>query len=418
MNKYLNRAQLLYHQSRYDQAEQEVRRVLGEMPQDAGAHALLALCLVEQEKYDDAQAEAEQAIVAEPDSAYVHYCRSVVMEKRKRFKEAEASAREAIGLEPMDADYHARLAATLFQQEKWQATLDAALEGLSYDAENEACNHLRTMALTKLGRQNEAVASVDALLQRAPDDAYAHTNKGWALLHQRKPREALEHFREALRIDATNEYAQAGIVEALKARNPVYRWMLAYFLWMARLPGRARWGVIIGGYIGYRFLFSVARESPEWAPWVTPLIVLYLVFAILTWFAVPLFNLLLRFNKFGWYALSRDKRVASNWFGGCVALFVGAVVAYFVWDTFLALMFAGFAVGMALPLVTIYHCDVGWPRTAMTWFAAAMAVVGLATIACTVANLEVSLTLFYLFLFGFVATPWVANYLASVTPTR
>ena len=62
MNQPLTRAQLLYHQSRYDLAEQEVRRVLGEMPHDAAAHALLALCLVEQEKYDDAQAEAERIL--------------------------------------------------------------------------------------------------------------------------------------------------------------------------------------------------------------------------------------------------------------------------------------------------------------------------------------------------------------------
>jgi Flp pilus assembly protein TadD len=52
MNNSLTRAQLLYHQSRYAQAEQEVRRVLGETPHEPGAHALLALCLAEQDKLD------------------------------------------------------------------------------------------------------------------------------------------------------------------------------------------------------------------------------------------------------------------------------------------------------------------------------------------------------------------------------
>ena len=177
--------------------------MLAEMPHDAGAHALLGLCLVGQEKFDEAQDEAAQAIVLAPDWAYAHYCRSRVMEQRKRFAEAEASAREAVRLEPLDADYHARLASTLFQQEKWQAALDSVLEGLSHDPEHEACGHLRSMALTKLGRQAEAVTAIESLLARAPDDSMAHTNKGWALLHQRKPRKALEHFREALRIDPT-----------------------------------------------------------------------------------------------------------------------------------------------------------------------------------------------------------------------
>ncbi len=308
MSPHLTRAQLLYHQSRFDLAEAEVRGVLAESPHDPAAHALLALCLVHQEKLDEAQEAAEQAIVLEPGWPYPHYCRSIILEHRNRLPEAEASAREAIQLAPLDPDYTAQLAATLFRQEKWQAAYDAAMEGLAHDAEHKASNHLRTMALTKLGRQADAVASVDEALRRNPDDALAHTNKGWALLHQRKPREALEHFRESLRIDPTYDYAKAGIVEALKAKNPLYRWMLAYFLWMSRLSQRARWGVVLGGYFGYQLARSLASSNPSLSPWLMPIIIAYIVFALLTWYAYPLFNLALRINKFGRYALTRDQR--------------------------------------------------------------------------------------------------------------
>jgi tetratricopeptide (TPR) repeat protein len=310
------------------------------------------------------------------------------------------------------------LATTLFYQEKWKPTLEAALEGLAHDAENEGCNHLRTMALTKLGRQQEAVASVDAVLQRAPDDAMAHTNKGWALLNQSKPREALEHFREALRIDPTFSYAQAGIVEALKARNPLYRLMLAYFLWMARLSPRARWGVIVGGFFGYQFLFSVKDQHPQLGPWIAPFLFLYVVFALLTWYAVPLFNMLLRFNKFGWYALSPDKRTASNWFAGCLILFIGGLVAYFVFGYDLGIVVALVMIGVALPLVTRFNCDIGWPRQAMTWYAAAMVLVGAVVIALAAMNHHATTQVAQLFIIGFIATPWLANYLMTVTPKR
>lgn len=414
----LARAQLLYHQSRYDLAEKEVRRVLGEMPHDPGAHALLALCLAQQDKLDEAQAEAEQAVVLAPDWAYTHHCRSEVLEHRKRYADAEAAARQAIELEPLDPDYHARLAATLYYQQKWREALDAAMEGLSHDPEHVACNHLRTMALTKLGRQGDAVASVDSVLAREPNDAMAHTNKGWALLHQRKPREALDHFREALRLAPTFEYAQQGIVEALKARNPIYRWMLVYFLWMARLSNRARWAVIIGGYIGVKILNRIAREKPEFALWILPLILLYLVFVLLTWFAYPSFNLMLRFNKFGRYALSRDQRTASNWFAACLALLVCALVAGVVTEAPLAFLVAGFAVGMALPLVTIYQCHVGWPRQAMTLFGLAMALVGSTAIAFAALQLNGAETFILLFVLGFIVTPWLANYLMTATATR
>jgi hypothetical protein len=142
------------------------------------------------------------------------------------------------------------------------------------------------------------------------------------------------------------------------------------------------------------------------------------VFVLLTWFAQPLFNLLLRFNKFGWYALSRDQRLASNWFGACLAVFGGALVAAIAWGSSLAFIVGGFAVGMALPLVTIYQCDVGWPRQAMTVFAIAMALVGIGAISCMALENEAGFMFLTIFLLGFVATPWLANYLVTATARR
>ena len=202
------------------------------------------------------------------------------------------------------------------------------------------------------------------------------------------------------------------------ARNPLYRWMLAYFLWMARLSSGARWGIVVGGYVGARFLSGIGNANPAWAPWIAPLVLLYFVFVLLTWFAVPFFSLLLRFNKFGWYALSRDQRRSSEWFGACLTAFAGSLVAYFAWDVPLAIFAAGFAVGMALPMVSIYNCDVGWPRQAMTLFAGAMALVGATAIAGAALGYEETNLLVGAFVIGFIATPWLVNYLVGVTPER
>ncbi len=417
-NPPILRAILLLQQSRFDQAADELRRALAESPHDAHAHALLAVCLSHLDKLDDAQSEAEQAIVLAPDWAYSHYCRSVVLEHRKRFKEAEESAREAVRLDPSDADNYARLAATLFAQRKWQPTLEAALEGLAHDAEHAGCSHLRTMALTNLNRKDEAIRSVDASLARDPDNALAHTNKGWALLHQGQPRKALEHFREAVRLDPTFEYARLGLVEALKAHNPIYRVMLAYFLWMARLSSRARWGVILGGYFGYKILGDIAEKSPALAPWIWPLLIAYIIFVALTWFAMPLFNLLLRLNRFGRHALSRDQRVAANWFALCLVVALAGLAAMFITTLDVGAPTIIFAIGMALPLTTIYHCDRGWPRRAMTYFAATMAVAGAAMVAGAALDAVWAQQVFLAFLIGIIATPWIANALVGVTPTR
>ena len=414
----ISRAQLLYAQSRYDMAEQEVRQALVEEPHDPYAHGLLGLCLMRQDRLPEAQAETEQAIVLAPDNPYPHYCRSIVLTHRNKFREAENAAREAIRIEPADADYHAQLSVALFQQERWQEALQSCENGLQYDAEHAGCSNMRSMALTRLGRQQESIQSVDQSLARDPDDEMAHANKGWALLHEGRHQAALEHFREALRLDPNFDYARHGIVEALKARNPIYRLLLGYFLWMARLENRARWAVIIGGYVGYRVLRGVARQNPDLQPWIMPILIVYIAFALLTWFAVPLFNLMLRLNKFGRHALSRDQRTASNWFGVCLlTTVVGIVVGLLTGRQvgFLAALYGG---GLAMPLVTLFSCDHGWPRRSMTLWTIGMALVGAVGIVGELAGLRFGSPLLGLFLIGFIATPWVANYLASVTPQR
>ena len=103
----------------------------------------------------------------------------------------------------------------------------------------------------------------------------------------RDGREALEHFRESLRLDPTSGYAKAGIVEALKARNFVYRWLLAYFLWMMRLSNRASLGRDHRRLFRRRLLNRLADQNPNLAPWIMPIIVVYIAFVLLTWFGAP-----------------------------------------------------------------------------------------------------------------------------------
>lgn len=425
MNQRLARAALLYDHARYADAERELRGLLAETPRDAQAHALLALCLARQEKLDDAQAEVEQSIALEPAWAHGHYCRAAVLLERRRYPEAEQSAREAVRLDPGDADNYAQLAATLFAQDRWQDSLTAALEGLAHNAEHAGCESYRTMALTKLGRQREAIRSVDESLARNPESAMGHANKGWALLHEGQPRPALVHFREALRLDPTFDYARAGMVEALKAHNPMYRWMLAYFLWMSRLSPRARWGVVLGGYFGSRLLGAAAESNPALEPWIRPILLVYLAFVLLTWFSMPLFNLLLRVSRFGRHALSRDQRVASNWFAACLALFTIGAVAAVVTDLDPLFAVAVFGLGMALPLTMTYHCEPGWPRRMMGWYCVAMAAAGLVVL--TGLTLEMTTDaatsrwakpFITVFILGVIGSPWMANYLVSVTVRR
>ena len=313
MSPHLQRALMLYEQSRHELAEEQLRQALAGEPDDPHAHALLALCLARREKFEEAADEARQAVHLAPDFDFAHYAHASVLLDRNHLDAAQRAIEEALRLAPEDADYWALLSQIRIDQRQWFPALEAAENGLRFTPDHVACTNLRAIALVKLGRKSEAGATIDAALARNPDNSVTHANQGWTLLEQNQPAKALEHFRESLRLDPTNEWARAGIVEALKARNIVYGAMLRYFLWMSKLPTKVQWAVILGGYFLNRMLGAAAGTNPDLAPWILPIRILYIAAALLTWTADPLFNLLLRVNRFGRLALSDEQRIASSW---------------------------------------------------------------------------------------------------------
>ena len=427
-NPHLDRALLLFQQNRLDMADRELRQVLAADPSDAHAHSLLALCLSERKQFKEATAEAEQAIHLAPDFAFAHYARAHVLKDRNRDQEALAAVREAIRLDPSDADYRALEAALLVDLKKWPEALAAAERGLELDAEHVGCTNLRAVALVRLGRKAEAGQTIDAALAKNPDNAVTHANQGWTLLHQGEARRALDHFREALRLDPGNEWARAGIVEALKARNIIYALMLKYFLFMSKLSSGAQWGIILGGYFLNRLLAGMARTNPDLAPWVLPFRIVYVSFVLMTWLAYPLFNLLLRLNRFGRMALTPEQIVESNWVGGCLFLALlslsGCVAFGFNSPWIMSLAVFGL---LSMPLSGLFRCAEGWPRHTMMAVTLVLLLLGLGAITLlwqageganesAGATADTAFGLLGIFALGVLGSAFLANFLASQRP--
>jgi tetratricopeptide (TPR) repeat protein len=428
MNQNLERALLLYQQSRHELAEKELRQALAADPRHSFAHALLALCLAQRQQFQEATAEAQQAIHLEPDLPFAYYAHAKVFFDRDRYPDAQSAIEEAIRLDASDPDYFSLLSSIHLQRHKWQDALHAAEQGLELDPEHVGCTNQRAIAMVKLGRKAEAGATIDAALAKQPESSVTHANQGWTLLHKGDHKKALEHFREALRLDPENEWARLGIIEALKARNIVYALMLKYFLWMSRFSPRAQWAIILGGYFGNRLLGAVASANPRLALWVLPIRILYVVFALMTWMAYPFFNLLLRADKFGRMVLSREESVASNWFGWCLfaALISLAGCIIFGFDSPWLISAAVFAF-LLLPVSSVFRCAPGWPRNVMAALSILLALLGFAAIA-SAANLSDSshdspthswfANLFGLFIIGAAASTWAANFLRGHRPSR
>jgi tetratricopeptide (TPR) repeat protein len=430
MNPHLQRGLLLFQQSRHELAEPEFRQALGVEPHDPYPHALLALCLAQREQFKEATEEARQAIHLGPDFPFAHYTLASILHDRREYDQALQAVEEALRLSPEDPDFCALLSQIHLDRKQWRPALEAAERGLRFDPEHIACTNLRAVALVKLGRKSEAGATIDAALRRNPDNAVTHANQGWAYLEQGNPEKALEHFREALRLEPTNEWARAGIVEALKARNIIYGVMLRYFLWMAKLPAGVQFGILIGGYFFNRALVSAGEANPDLAPWLLPLRILYVVLALLTWTADPLFNLLLRVNKFGRLALSEEQSRASSWFGVTVFVALASLALCVPFGLNSIFLLSALVFGLLMvPVAGMFKAAQGWPRTLLMVYTLGLAITGLA--ALTLCGLggwygkgrgedlfAVGKGTLGLFLTGSVIFMWGANVIIPIRPKR
>jgi tetratricopeptide (TPR) repeat protein len=417
MDRHFQHALVLLDQGRFDLAEEKLRQALAAEPENGLAHAFLAHCLCERKGWNEAMEEARQAIHQEPELAEAHAALARVLHERNHLDEAVQAIGEALRLDPENPVHFQRLAGIHLLRRDWQEALRTAEMGLAIDPEHVGCTNLRAMSLVKLGRTDDARSAVATALARNPENAFSHANQGWNLLHAGNRTKALEHFREALRLDPTMDFARAGIVEALKSKNWFYALMLRYFLWMARLSTGVQWAVVLGGYFGYQVLREVSAKNPHLAPWIRPLLVAYVIFAVMTWIASPLFNLMLRLDRFGRHALSREQVAASNWIA---CLLFPALILAGIWlftDNILVLLCAIFFGLLLLPVSAVYNCPAGWPRRAMAFYTLGLAAVGLLVIGFFLGDDEqTSVVFFQIFLWGGFLSGFVANFLVMQSP--
>ncbi|HEY0153137.1 MAG TPA: tetratricopeptide repeat protein [Longimicrobium sp.] len=410
-SQHRERGWILATQGRHEMAEREYRLALAEDPHDSVTHALLAILLAElDERHVEALVEARVAIRLDPEDAFAHFAEAHVHLQAERWDEGERAALAAIEIDPDEPRNYTALSFAHLGRRRWKEALDAADEALALDPEHAPALNMRATALVHLGRKDEAGATLHGALARDPENADTHANQGWALLHAGDRKGALEHFRESLRLDPEGEWAREGLAEALKARNPLYAGMLRYFLWMNRLDKRTQWMVIVGGIFGYNVVRIVARDNPGLAPWLTPLMVAYGVFVVLSWAAPQIFNAVLMASRDGRYVLSPEQRRSGAWMavglGAVLALCVAALVSREEWATSGAMLFAG----LLIPLAAAFRGPRGRPTPKLSAAAGVLYATAALYVVLTFRGIEAAVPLLHLpVVLGIVVISWIPN---------
>jgi tetratricopeptide (TPR) repeat protein len=367
MNPHHDRALMLFNRDRYEEAASELHQGIAQEADNPLVHGLLALCLSQLDRHQKALEAARKAIEIAPDLDYGHWVLARVYTERGRLAEAFETIQTAIQLGPDDAANHGLLARIEFQRGNWEAAVKAADAGLALDAESDMCLHFRSLALTKLGRQQEAERDQEVLLAADPNDPYTHAARGWTLLEQGETDKAREHFLESLRLDPNNQEARAGLVNALKARHFIFGVALRCLLYLDRFRSWAIWIFFIGLFVGLRQLDRLTSSYAQFTVAMALFKAAFFACFYLILLAHPLFNLVLRLDRDGRRALTPDQIRASNWHAMSLlmALALGLLWAW-KGDVQMRLL-AMSAAMLTIAITNTFDATPGWVRVRMMW---------------------------------------------------
>jgi Tfp pilus assembly protein PilF len=370
MNPHVQRAEMLYHRGRFADAERELGMALQKDSEDPWAYALLGACRAAQEDFARADELGRRAMALAPYSADIRHLVACIQLARNDLKRALQISSEAIEIDPNSADFYATRATVYTRQKAWDKALADCETALAIEPDHIEAINVRSRARRATGDSQSAAAELEHALRIDPEDPYSHVNLGWTYLQDGQMEAAERHFREALRLQPELDAARSGVLETLKAKVPVYRWVLGYFFWMQTKAAKAQWAIIIGLYFVYRIVQGIASSNPTLAPFLMPLIIAYLLFVMATWFSVPLADAALMLHPFGRLALSKqEKREAAVVVLLLVTVTTLVVVHTLAEERSLYLIYAWLIGASGLPLAMSFKFDLVRPRRILQYTA-------------------------------------------------
>lgn len=417
MNPQLQKGLLLLDQQRWADALAEFSKVLVETPYDHMALSWSAICLSNLDRLDEAEARANEAIHAAPAADYPFYVLSQVLSDRNRTDDALEAIEQALEISPADPDYLGWAAMLHLDQKSWAKAREMAEMGLEFSPKSSICCNARARALVGMGDLEGSEAELRQRLADNPNDPYAHANLGWVALEAGRREAALEHFQQALQIKPEFGWAREGLMQALRARYPLYKFILGYFLWMSKLSKGTQWGVILGGYFLFRMLGKTARENPDLQMVLMPVLLAYFLFVYLSWTGTAVCNMFLRMNPYGRSLLNAQEINDAT----MVGLSLGCAVAALVAEQFTT---AGLWIVAVVLLVqsilipTISACDEGWPRKTMLGLTWGTSILGLGGYAGSCLDLPLGWLMLGVYMKVIFFVVLGSNYLLSVEVKR
>ena len=256
---------------------------------------------------------------------------------------------------------------------------------------------------------------VDIVLRADPSSSDAYAIRGYLALHDGHVDESVAAFREALRLDPTNEFAEQWVIDALRGRGGISRLVQRYNLWTTRARSAKRATARVG-------IAALGR-----VPGVGALVYMMILWS---WIATPVVQLGLMRDPFGRLLLRRADIIHGVVVGALVAFAITAFVLEAMTRSGRWALIGGASLALSIPVAQVRRMQPGWPRRVVfTWALACAIAAGLAAFFAAVvpsdinwrslsSNSSPAVPPFEIEVFAVLILLFVANRLATVDPRR
>jgi tetratricopeptide (TPR) repeat protein len=292
-NLRLRRAGAQLARGQVDAAIETLAMLLGDEPDDADAHALLALCLARRKRLHAARMEAETSLQLDPENVFAHRAMALVLSFSRRFQEALKHLQAAQALAPDDALVEIDLAGLHLAWQHVDAALPHAQRARELLPDSEEPLVMLARVAAEGGRRDQAEALAREALEIDPESVDALVIVGDAALAAGRVDDAREHAAWALQQDP--EHAGAlELICSIKARQSP--WIGLWWRFQAFVTsggGTRAVAILLGIFLSYKTGAIVLEEygRPDAAQLLR---YVWLGFCVYTWVAPEVFLRALR----------------------------------------------------------------------------------------------------------------------------
>ncbi|WP_346320467.1 tetratricopeptide repeat protein [Chitinophaga sp. YIM B06452] len=324
------RAAVLVELKKYNEAGLALQALLEQEPLNAEALELFSEVKLQAGETEAALNIITTAIGLRPENDRLFHQRSRIYYKKNDFNAAASDIKAALALNPRLAAHFALFALISIYRGNYKTALEIADKALQLDPLNTIAINARHMAYERLNYRDEAENTILHALSIDPENELSHANKGWSLLEQKKPREALAHFREALRIHPSYNYALAGIKIAISEQTQPYRAIRAYVNWLQSPTALNRNLRTLFFLLPLVSIIFFRLKNDRIIPYETLLLFTHLVVLSLDVLYPPIALLSMRFHSDGKHLLTKKENIIALITGGCLIFGLAGLLCYLV----------------------------------------------------------------------------------------